>query len=156
LSLHAALPISDAGIAGGALHDRRPRPQGAAAFGIQQQAKRGAVLDRTAGIEELGLAEDLAAGQLRGAAQADQRGAADRGGQVWMDAHGGVLGIGPRNLTAAMCRRRPWPDRRGGNPDNARAYPSHAPPNESRLLERQLPQRAHAAPGTVAARLQPG
>src|SRR6478735_131551 len=39
---------------------------------------RGAVLDRAAGVEELGLAENGAAGRLRGASQLDQRCVADR------------------------------------------------------------------------------
>src|SRR5690606_33509740 len=110
---------ADAGIAGGALDDGRARAQRTAALGIQQQAQRGAVLDRAARVEELGLAEDLAAGQLRGAAQADQRGVADRGGQVGAGAHAregqGVGGL-PQMVRGSAAKS----SAAAQNPDNAR------------------------------------
>src|SRR5690606_33583530 len=64
-------------IAGGALDDDAARPQRAAPLGVANDGQRRAVLDRAAGIEELGLAEDLAAGRLGRRAQPDQRRAAD-------------------------------------------------------------------------------
>ena len=79
----------DPGVAGGALDDAAAGADQPASLGIQQQAQRGAVLDRAAGVEELGLAEDLAAGQRGGVAQAQQRRVADGGGEVGLDAHRG-------------------------------------------------------------------
>ena len=85
---------ADAGIAGRALDDRAARLQRAALLRILDDRQRRAVLDRAAGIHELGLAQDLAAGRLRGAAQPDQRRIADRAsarsaarrgqGQLWV------------------------------------------------------------------------
>src|ERR1700730_3412484 len=69
---------ADTGIAGGALDDDPARPQQAALLGVLDNVEGGAVLDRAAGIEELGLAEDRAPRRLRGTAQLDQRGVADR------------------------------------------------------------------------------
>ncbi len=45
----------------------------AALFGLQDHLARGAVLHRLAGIHELGLAQDGAAGGLRGTLERDQR-----------------------------------------------------------------------------------
>src|SRR5690606_38876241 len=39
--------------------------------------ERGAILDRLAGVEEFGLAVNVATGRFRGALQADERGVAD-------------------------------------------------------------------------------
>jgi hypothetical protein len=67
---------------------RRPLDDGAAGaqrpprHRIADDEKRGAVLDRLAGVQKLGLAQNLAARRLRGAAQPDQRGVADGIGQV--------------------------------------------------------------------------
>ena len=69
---------ADAGIAGGALDDDAAGLQQAALLGVLDDVERGAILDRAAGVEELGLAEDRAAGRLGGAPQLDQRRVADR------------------------------------------------------------------------------
>ena len=68
---------ADAGVAGRALDDDAARPQRAARHRVADDGERGAVLDRAAGVHELGLAEDLAARRLRRRAQADQRRVAD-------------------------------------------------------------------------------
>ena len=52
----------DAGIAGGAFDDHPAWPQFATRFGGFDNRARRAVLDRTAGIEEFGLAQNAAAG----------------------------------------------------------------------------------------------
>src|SRR6185437_12459207 len=65
------------GIAGGPLDDDAAGTEQAARFGVADDGKRRAVLYRAAGIEELGLAEDGAAGHLRGAAEPNQRRVAD-------------------------------------------------------------------------------
>ena len=46
-------------------------------LGILDNTQRDAILHRSAGVHEFGLAQDFAAGQLRKAAQADERGLAD-------------------------------------------------------------------------------
>ena len=61
--------------------------QGAALLGVEDDVERGAVLHRAAGIQELGLAEDVAAGRLRYAAQADERRIADRADEAVADFH---------------------------------------------------------------------
>ena len=58
------------------------------AIGVADDEQRGAVLDRLAGVHELGLAEDGAAGQLGGLAELDQRRVADGGDDVLLDIHG--------------------------------------------------------------------
>ena len=68
---------ADAGIAGRAFDDHAAGPQQAALLGVADDEQRGAVLDRLAGIHELGLAEDVAAGRLRRGLQPDQRRVAD-------------------------------------------------------------------------------
>ena len=52
---------ADPGIAGGALDDDPARPQQPALLGVLDDEERRPVLDRAAGVEELGLAEDRAA-----------------------------------------------------------------------------------------------
>ena len=52
---------------------------------VVDDEQRGAVLDRLAGIEEFRLAQNLAAGRLGGALQADQRRVADGGDDVMLD-----------------------------------------------------------------------
>jgi hypothetical protein len=64
---------ADAGIAGGALDDDAAGPEQALLLGVADDEQPGAVLHRLAGIHELGLAEDLAAGRFGSLAQADQR-----------------------------------------------------------------------------------
>ena len=56
---------------------RPPGLQLAAPLGVADDPQRRAVLHRLAGVQELGLAEDLAAGGLAGGLQADERRVAD-------------------------------------------------------------------------------
>ena len=59
---------ADAGVAGRAFDDRCRRAAARRFFTASlDDEQRGAVLDRLARIQELGLAENLAAGRLRGA-----------------------------------------------------------------------------------------
>ena len=70
---------ADPGVSGGAFDDGAAGlEQTAFAMRVLDDEERGAVLDRLAGIHELGFAEDFAAGALRGPFQADQRRIADR------------------------------------------------------------------------------
>ena len=55
---------ADAGIAGRALDDHAAGPQQALLLGVGDDRQRRAVLDAAAGIQELALAQDLAAGRL--------------------------------------------------------------------------------------------
>ena len=59
-----------------------PGLQQPAPLGVADDEERRAVLDRLAGIEELRLAPDFAAGHVRDAVEADQRGVADRGDNI--------------------------------------------------------------------------
>jgi len=68
---------ADAGVSGRALNDGAAWLQEPSGFSVQDDAKRGTVLHRSTGVHEFGLAEDFAAGQLRKATQADERGPAD-------------------------------------------------------------------------------
>ena len=68
---------SDAGIAGGSLDDRSPRPQGALGDGVLNDGERRAVLDGPARVHKLGLPQNFAARCFGGRAQADQRRVAD-------------------------------------------------------------------------------
>ena len=72
-------------VTGGTLDAARDR--------ILDDEEGGAVLDRLAGVEELGLAEDLAAGRLARGAQPDQGRAADGIGKVAGKAHGALLRV---------------------------------------------------------------
>ncbi len=72
---------TDAGVAGRALDHAATGTQFAALFRIGNDGARRPVLDRAAGIHELSLGEDLAAGLLADSAQPDQRRIADRGRQ---------------------------------------------------------------------------
>ena len=76
---------ADAGVSGGALDDRAPRLEDAPRLGIADDPEGGAVLDRLPGIQEFGLAENLAAGGVRETPQADQRGVADEIDNVGCD-----------------------------------------------------------------------
>ncbi len=78
---------ADAGIAGGAFDDDAAWLQQAALLGVLDDVERGAILDRTAGVEELGLAKDRAASRLGGAAQLDQGGIADCADKTVADVH---------------------------------------------------------------------
>ena len=73
---------TDAGVSGGALHDGATGTQGAALLVLPDDPQRGTVLDRTAGVQELRLAEDLAAGLFRKPVQANQWCIADGGGEI--------------------------------------------------------------------------
>ena len=69
---------ADAGIARGSLDDGAARLQGPPLDRILDDEQGGAVLDRLAGVHELGLAEDGAARLLGRALQPNQGRAADR------------------------------------------------------------------------------
>src|SRR5262249_41249032 len=68
---------ANAGVARGALDDGSAGLEDAALLGVEDHIKGRAVLDRAAGVEELGLAEDFAACRLRGVPQANQGRLAD-------------------------------------------------------------------------------
>src|ERR1700752_4098023 len=79
---------ADAGIAGRSLDDDAAGAQQALLLGILDDGERGAVLDRAAGVEELSLAQDPAAGRLGGGLQLDQRRAADAVDETMANIHG--------------------------------------------------------------------
>ena len=79
---------ADAGVAGGPLDDYAASPQLAARHSVLDDGERRAVLDRSAGIHELGLTENGAAGRLGSRPEPDQGCVADRfddGGAVGHD-----------------------------------------------------------------------
>jgi hypothetical protein len=82
---------TDAGVAGRALDHRAARLQAPRIQRITNDEERRAVLHRLAGIHELGLAEDRAAGLLGRALELDQRGVADRLDDAVADGHWGPL-----------------------------------------------------------------
>ena len=86
---------ADPGIAGGALDDDAAGPQQAALLGVLDDVERRAVLDRAAGIEELGLAEDRAPGLLGGAPQLDQRRLPDRADKAVANLHASLRTLEP-------------------------------------------------------------
>ena len=88
---------ADTGIAGGAFDDGAARLQQAGSFGFADDAQRGAILDRLAGVQELALAEDLAAGLVGCAFQAQQRRVADQVNDRSVDGHGRAF---PRRFRA--------------------------------------------------------
>src|SRR6185312_13442772 len=75
----------------GPLDDDAAGLQGAAGLGVLDDAPGRTVLDRPAGIEEFGLAENGAAGQLRRPFQLDERGVADGFDEVISDLHDELL-----------------------------------------------------------------
>ncbi|MNT46401.1 hypothetical protein D3C72_1830390 [compost metagenome] len=79
---------TDAGVARRALDNDAAGLQRAGRPRLADDAERSAVLDRPADIHELGLAEDLAARQLRRALQAHQRRIADQAENIRRDDHG--------------------------------------------------------------------
>ena len=91
---------ADAGVAGGALDDGAAGLQHAALLGVGDDVEAGAILHRAARVHELGLAQDVAAGGLRGAAQPDQRRLADRRRQVLLPVRA-VVELGHRHPHAA-------------------------------------------------------
>ena len=78
---------ADPGIAGGAFHHEAAGLEVAALLGLQDHPFAGAVLHRLAGIHELGLAENGAAGRFGSALQLDERRVADRFDDVVVDVH---------------------------------------------------------------------
>jgi hypothetical protein len=78
---------TDAGVAGRALDDGAARLQPAGGDRVLDDGQRRAILDRSAGIEEFGLAQDLAAGRGRGARQTDERRVADGIDEAVADGH---------------------------------------------------------------------
>ena len=69
---------ADPGVAGGAFDDGAARAQQPLLLGVAHDPERRAILDRLARIEELGLAQDGAAGLLRRPPEVDERGVADQ------------------------------------------------------------------------------
>ncbi len=78
----------DAGIAGRAFDDDAARLQQSLLLGVADDVERGAILDRLAGVEELRLAENGAAGRLGGALELDQRRVADGFEDGGVEGHG--------------------------------------------------------------------
>src|SRR5690606_32967653 len=68
---------ADAGVARGALDDPPAGLQEPLPLGVADDVERGPVLDRLAGVHELGLAEDFASGRFAGVAQTDERSVPD-------------------------------------------------------------------------------
>ena len=125
---------ADAGIAGRALDDHPAGAKLAPLLGIGDDGQRRPVLDAAAGIEELALAQDLAAGHLRHALEAHQRRVADEGREIVPDCRGGH--------GQSLEFRRPGVRARGGGDKRGgcgRAGGSVALPGERR------PRRARGA-----------
>ncbi len=78
---------ADSGIACGALDNGAAWAKRAAPNRVVDDRERCAVLDRTAGIHELGLAEYCATCGLRGGAKLDERRAADRPDDIMAELH---------------------------------------------------------------------
>src|SRR5262249_13343874 len=78
---------ADAGVARSALDHGAAGFQCAALLGVADDPERGAILHRAAGIQELRLAEDLAAGLAAHALEADERRIADGVGEILTDVH---------------------------------------------------------------------
>src|SRR5581483_6997431 len=78
----------DARVAGRALDDDTAGLQRPAALGIDHDVQGCAILDGSARVQELGLAEDLAAGFTAQRVEPDQRRVADGAGKAIQDAHG--------------------------------------------------------------------
>ncbi|MNE52077.1 hypothetical protein D3C80_1467350 [compost metagenome] len=79
---------ADAGIAGGAFHHGTARSQPTTAFGVFDDAQGRAIFHRTAGVEELGLGQDLATGLGTQLAQTNQRRIANGSAKTVADSHG--------------------------------------------------------------------
>ena len=78
----------------------------AALLGLEDHPFAGAVLDRLAGIHELGLAENGAAGQLGSALQLDKGRVADRFDDVFVEGHVLKLPVCLPNRWATLKDRR--------------------------------------------------
>ena len=101
----------DAGVAGGALDDGAAGPELPRAIASRTIHDRGTILDRLAGIEELGLSEISQPVSPRGPLEADQARASDGLGNTGACCHAFLLtilgGVGGGTLT--MCRgHRKW------------------------------------------------
>ena len=99
---------ADAGIAGRAFHHRAAGPQRAALDRVLDDVERGPVLHRLAGVHELGLAEDGAAGLLGGALELDEGRAADRGGHAVGERQGAISLSGVPILGSGDTLKRGW------------------------------------------------
>src|SRR5262249_5748524 len=75
----------------------------AALLGALHDGARGAVLDRAAGVHELGLAEDLAAGVLAHTPQAQERRVADRADEARDAAHATAPSAAASSAAAARA-----------------------------------------------------
>src|SRR5262245_15114118 len=100
----------DTRIAGGALDHSATRLQPARIQRVADDEQRRAVLDRLAGIHELGLAEDGAAGLFRRALELDQRRVANRLNDTVAGTHG-------RAFASNSCLNR-QPNERNGPPQD--------------------------------------
>jgi hypothetical protein len=78
---------ADAGVARGAFHHQPAGLEVAALLRLEDHLLAGAVLHRLAGIHELGLAEDGAAGHFGCVLQLDERGIADGFDDVFANMH---------------------------------------------------------------------
>ena len=132
---------ADAGVAGRRLDDEAAGLELAALLGFEDHLPPGAVLHRLAGVHELGLAEDRAAGLLRGAAEPDQRRVADRGDDVVADGHG----LEAEGSMAHRLRRK----RADGKRTMRRARQAHVTAGlDSRRKSRHLSPSAAIDPAT--------
>ena len=99
---------ADAGVAGGRLDHEPAGLELAALLGLQDHLAAGAVLHRLPGIHELGLAEDGAAGRLRGPLELDQRRVADGLDDAVADLHARFPVGDVTTLVDAPGATRPW------------------------------------------------
>ena len=112
---------ADAGVAGRALDDDAARAQQAFFFCILDDGERRAVLHRSAGVQELGLAQNATARGARGGLQFDEWRVADTADESAANLHGGEIidrshrGKGrqvPGETAAVSGRGSPAPARR--------------------------------------------
>ena len=78
---------ADPGIARGAFDDQSAGPQAPLRDRVVNNGESGAVFHRSAGVHELSLAQNRAAGQFRRMAQLDERGSPDRCDDICRNAH---------------------------------------------------------------------
>src|SRR5205807_9307209 len=121
------------GIAGGALDDDAARAQQPALFGVFDDVEGGAVLDRAAGVEELGLAEDRAPRLLGGPPQLYQRRLSDRADKAVANLH--------TSLRIERAPRRQYRRRNSGR--NAIVARSDAIPSGGQTLGLSLSALLH-------------
>ena len=99
----------DAGVAGGGLHHQAAGLELAALLRLQDHVQAGAVLHRLAGVHELGLAQDGAAGLLGGAPELDEGRVADCSNHAVGDSHRENPPLEPQdslNLDQGACGRQ--------------------------------------------------